>query len=61
MSRVAPDATCKALDIGLPEANLDMNGWLNWISKASVKSRVYDVVTFFPVYDVVTIVSYQAG
>lgn len=45
MSRVAPDATCKALDIGLPEVILDVNGWLNWVSKTSARSRVYDVVT----------------
>ena len=57
MSRVAPDATCKALDIGLPEAILDVNGWLNWVSRASARFRVHDVVTGFPVYDVVTIVN----
>jgi len=56
MSRVAPDATCEALDIGSPEAIMDMNGWLESLFEQVVYFTVYDVVTLLGVYDVVNFV-----
>jgi len=57
MSKVAPDATCEALDIGFPEAIMDMNGWLEGLFEQVVYFTVYDVVTLLGVYDVLNFVN----
>ena len=56
MSRVAPDATCEALDTGFPEATMDVNGWLESLFEQVVYFTVYDVVTLLSVYYVLNFV-----